>query len=148
MSQIDAIAKSLLEIVADTALLSTALPGGLSYGSRTRLDSVKPYGLLTVEELEHDLNTSTTRLVSYGVFLRVYVHERVSVAGRILRTFSNHFARIRTLPALNPDEAKLLWVMPGPSDLIEDEDEELGSDVIRDSAAWIFKLQEHQLALA
>ena len=146
-SQIDTIVKSLKGIVSGTAALATLLPGGLSHGKRVNPEAVKPFGSLIVEEQKRVFNSSGVSLATYLVTLRVYVSEKIGRAGEILGIFHDHFDRLRSLPSLDEDEAKLVLIFPGKSRINEDDDVVLGKDVILAETDWTIKLAEYQSAI-
>jgi len=142
--QIHSIAKSLKEITADTALpLAKLLTGGLHHGARASRTALRPFGLLSVEEVERVSNSSGVSLVTYEVTLSVYVKELVGTAGSILETFHKYWDRITSLPALDPDVARLVLIHPGASELGEAAEEDLGSDIVLGITTWEIQLSEH-----
>ncbi len=147
MSQIHNISLSLKNAMAAEPALVALFPdgaAGLQHGSRASLDANRPFGLLSIEELERVKNTSGVALVTYSVTLTVYADQRVNVVGNILEMFHRYWDRLVTLDRLDSDIARLVLIHPGTSELGEADEEDLGKDIIIGTTDWIFKLSEHQ----
>jgi len=141
------IAKSLKEITAATEALVEAIPGGLHHGSRAMLSATPPFGLLEVEKIDDEHNTSGVSLTTYRATLTIVVNERVGNVGDILAVFHSYWDRIATMDGLDATAAKFLLIHPEGGDIGEAENDELGKDTILGSSSWIIRLSEHQTEL-
>jgi hypothetical protein len=144
------IIRNLKQITADTPVLSALLPGGLGHGARMSRDSARPFGLLRVEEIERVGNTANTPRVGYRVTLTIVADQRIETVGPIMNTFRQYWDRLTpahfdlpngTFTAMQSDPDS------EPSEIGEDEREDLGADVILGITSWTLKIAESQPAI-
>lgn len=142
------IIRNLKQITADTAVLAALLPGGLGHGARMSRDSARPFGLLAVEEIDHVDNSSGVSLVTYEVTLTVAADEKIETVGPILDTFRRYWDRL-TPSHFSFDNAEFVLIHPNPepSEIGEDEREDLGADVILGITSWTLRIAESQPAI-
>ena len=147
MSQIHSIVKALKEVTADTATLAALLPGNLHQGTDAARDALRPFGLLTAEQVASFDTSAGVRRVVYRVTLQVIADERMGTLGDIIETFHLYWDKLRSLPDLNPDRAKLIQIYPEECEAGELDQQDLGKDIVSGITSWTLELAEHQLAL-
>lgn len=146
--QIQEIVRSLMELWSTTSELAATLPGELHHGTRAPRGILRPFGLLTAELSDLELHTSGVSLVTYLVTLQITADQQVGRVGEILTIFHRYWDRIARLPALDPDLAEFIRILPEPgSDIGETDQEELGRDTIVGTTAWTILVSETQPAL-
>ena len=147
--QSDELSRALKEVTADTPVLVNALPGLIHHGTRAPKGAIRPFGLMTIAEVEREENTASVALVTYEVTLQVVVNEQIGGpggAGTILRTFHRYWDRLRSLPdgILDPDYARFVLIRPlGETEIGEADEKEFGKDVILGTTSWHILLSEH-----
>ena len=148
MSQIHNIVAALIKVTGDTQALAGLLPGELHQGTDATREAPKPFGLLTAERLRVvEEQTGGAKLVEYRATLQVIQAEVVGGLGDIMETFDNYFGAMRSIPGL-PENDKLVGFFETEDDAAgEDENQELGKDIISGVISWTFNLSEHQPAL-
>ncbi len=143
--QIAKIAQSLKELTATTPGIAELLTS-LGHGTRISPSATRPYGLISIDEIDRVKNSSGVALVTYEVTLSVYVTELVETAGNILEMFHRYWDRLTSLDALDPAIAKFILIhpTPTPSEIGEADREDLAQDVIVGITSWTIVLSEHQ----
>ncbi len=142
--QIPTIARALKEAVAYADL---GLNAPIEFGTRATLEAPKPFALLDVAEVDRDFNSSGVSLVTYEVTITVYALELVETVGSVLATFHRYWDRLLSLDGLAED-AELVLIFPGDTEIGEATEEDLGQDVIVGVTSWTLKLSEHQPELS
>lgn len=144
MTQIASIVTSLKESFSGIPSLSETLPGNIHHGERVAKDTARPFGTLQVRETAHQFNSSGVGLVDYTVTLKIYVLENTERTAEILKLFHYYWDRLRSLSALDADEARLVLVYPRRSEIREDSKKEFGKDIIVGETAWGLQLAEYK----
>lgn len=154
MTQIHKILESLDAIASDdpmaSALADAGFVGGLHHGSDASRDEDHPFGLLNATEVESQGNSSGVRLVTYRIDLTVVVDESNDVTGNLLALFHRFWDRLSgpdALPSLDSDLAKFVLIWPASAESGEDENQDLGKDILLGITAWTLRLSEHQPSL-
>ena len=141
--QIHHLAQALKEAVAYADL---GLNAPIEFGSRTNLTAEKPFALLDVAEISRVYNSSGVALVTYEVTISVHADELVETVGAVLATFHRYWDRLLSLDGLTED-AELVLIFPGDTEISEATEEDLGKDVIVGVTSWTLKLSETQAEL-
>ncbi len=138
--QIHHLAQALKEAVVFAEL---GLNDPIIFGSRANLSARKPFALLDVAEISRVYNSSGVALITYEVTISVYADEKVETVGAVLATFHRYWDRLLSLDGLDED-AELVLIFPGDSEISEATEEDLGKDVIVGVTSWTLKLSENQ----
>lgn len=148
MTQILKIIESLKFITADTPAIAKQLTE-LQHGTRISSKMTRPYGLLSVKKVGSEGNTSGVLLVTYEATLTIYTDNQVKTPGNILEIFHRYWDRITRLPLLDSVTASFVLIAPNPepSEIGEEDREDLGNDVLLGITSWTIQLAEKQPVL-
>ena len=146
------IALSLKEIAAANPMLAAinavGFVGGLHYGTDAARGGIRPFGLLSVVEVDRLHNTSGVDLVTYEVTLTIVAEMLVGKVGAILAAFHAYWDRINTLPQMATDRDRLVMIHSlANSEIGEADNRDLGKDVILGTTGWTLQISEHTTAL-
>ncbi len=132
-----------LSLRAAVAYADLGLNAPIEFGTRINLTAEKPFALLDVAEISRVHNSSGVGLVTYEVTVKVYANELVETVGAVLATFHRWWDRLLSLDGLDED-AELVLIFPGDTEINEATEEDLGQDVIVGVTSWTLQVAEHQ----
>ena len=132
-----------LSLRAAVAYADLGLNAPIEFGTRINLTAEKPFALLDVAEISRVHNSSGVGLVTYEVTVKVYANELVETVGAVLATFHRWWDRLLSLDGLDED-AELVLIFPGDTEISEATEEDLGQDVIVGVTSWTLQVAEHQ----
>jgi len=145
------IVSSIKDLVNHQPTLTAALPGDLHYGKAAG-DTARPFGSLTVVELDSEYNSGGCRLVNYVVTLRLYGGQRARTVGELMQDFGsllNNLHRLgpRALATIPEELGDLVMMIPTGGPMEDDDSREYGKDCIVAQQKWLVRMNESEKTL-
>lgn len=143
MSQCDLVIRSFAEIIASKPALNNSIPGGLHFSSQVDTKTLRPFGLIAVEELsDREYHSGGTAWVNYEIKLKIVGEQKVERMGETLDLFSGVFNLRHIFPGIR---GQVVMCMSIGSTIYKDADNEYGEDILIGEKTWRVKVQESEI---